>query len=206
MNLKDDEPETFNLLIQWMHHGCPAFENLNTLAPPNSVSQRKARGEACHLLCALYCLCDKIQVAKIGDEILGKLRDLIRDGMVLPLAPSTVRMVLENVPESSALHEYVLQKVAGDLLNEWGHDYDHYEEMLEGPEAIEGLVLALFHRMIGKSNNGSRHRGTSHDWKENAVSCTENEHLSWVACGGRTGICGLWFIHGFALFLPTERT
>ena len=142
-----------------MHHGCSAFENLNTLASPSSISHRKARGEACHLLCALYCLCDKIQVAKIGDEILERFRDLIRDGMILPLAPSTVRTVLENVPESSALHEYVLQKVADDLLDEWGHDYDYYEEMLEGPEAIEGLVLALFHRMIKNSSNGSRHRG-----------------------------------------------
>ena len=156
---KDDEPETFVLPMQWMHHGCSAFENLDTLASLNLVSQRKALGEACHLLYALYCLCDKIQVAKIRDDISEKLCDLTRDGMVLPLVPSTVRMVLENVPESSALHEYVLQKVADDLLNEWGHDYDYYAELLEKPKAIEGLVLALFHIMIRNRSNSSRIEG-----------------------------------------------
>ena len=35
--------------------------------------------EECRLLCALYCLCDKIQVLKIGEEVLEIIRRLIRN-------------------------------------------------------------------------------------------------------------------------------
>ena len=33
-------------------------------------------------------------------------------------------MLPHDVPESSALHKYVLQEAADDLIHEWGHSDD----------------------------------------------------------------------------------
>lgn len=122
---------------------------------------QKALRNGCHLLCETYCLCFKIQVGRIAVGIMEKLHLLVRHRSSLPFQPRTVRTVLMKLPKDSALYEYVLQEVANDLLDERGHNYDYYYELLEGPRAIPGLVKNLFIRMKKKRNDEPRDEGTS---------------------------------------------
>lgn len=169
IHLEGHEPEAFELLIQWMLSGNLALENFETsvLADPAENALR----EGCHLLCALYRLCNSIRVVKDEELVLAKLRHLVRYGGILPLEPRTVRMVLRSVSEESTLHEFVLQQVADDLVHERGHDYDNYEDSLEGPKAIHGLAKDLIKRMKNKSYDWSG----DHEKSWNLVPM-ENKH------------------------------
>ncbi|CAF9930047.1 hypothetical protein IMSHALPRED_008075 [Imshaugia aleurites] len=161
--LKEDEPAAFGLLTEWMLDETLALDihEITVLTKINAPGGEDALEEGLHLLCALYCLCERIQVPKIEAEILKQIRGLVRHGSKFSLQPPTVRMVLKNAPETSMLHEYVLQGVTDDLLDERGHDYDHYSELLEGPRAVQGMVKALFKRMKRRGFDWSRQPGTS---------------------------------------------
>ena len=76
-----------------------------------------------------------------------KISKWLPPGQRLPLQPRTVRKVLEGLPGRCELVEHILQAVVSDLAVNSGNDYDYYAELLEGPNAIQGLVRALFMRM-----------------------------------------------------------
>ena len=144
--LESDEPETFELLLNWMQSGSFGLygEERYILS---IVHDEKALGNTCHLFCDLYCLFIKLKVVMNGYELLEKTFNILGQGPRLPLQPRTIRRVLEELPEHSKLLEYVLQGVANELVEKRGHVYDYYAELLEGPNAIQGLVKALFIRM-----------------------------------------------------------
>ena len=122
---------------------------------------QKALGDGCHLLCELDCLRASIEVVRIGLEIMEELRVLVWHGDRLPLQPRTVRTVFENLPEVSAMYEYILQEVADDLADGKGHGYEYYGKLLEGPKTSKGLVKALCRRMEKKRDNELQEQGTS---------------------------------------------
>ena len=158
--LENDGPEAFDLLLNWMLHDSLALDLFEATVLVDGGDQ-KALGDGCHLLCELYCLCVRIEVKKIGLQIMEKLRVLVRRGDRLPLQPRTVRTVLENLSNVSTVYEYVLQEVADNLMDEKGHEYEHYDELLEGPKAIKGLVKALFRRMKKKRYDELQEQRTS---------------------------------------------
>lgn len=144
--LERDEPETVALLIRWMHVGSSSLhdseQNIISMAP--NANDEEVLGDGCHLFLDLYCLCSRLNVAINGDEILETIGNLARHGYRSPLQPRTVRMVLKELHEPSIVLEHVLQEVADDLVGQIGHNYDYYAELLEGPDAIPGLVRTLF--------------------------------------------------------------
>ena len=105
--LKNDEPEAFDLLFNWMLYDSLALDLFEATVLVDEGGQ-KALGDGCHLLCELYCLCARIEVVRIGLEIMEKLRVLVRHGDRLPLQPRTVLTVLENLPEVSIMYDYIL--------------------------------------------------------------------------------------------------
>lgn len=152
MFLKIDEQEAFDLLFNWMLHDSLALDIFEAIVLVDEGDQ-KALGDGCHLLCESYCLCARIEVVRIRLEIMKEIRVLVRHADMLPLQPRTVRAVLENLPEDSTMYEYILQEVADDLADRKGHDYEYYDEHLEGPKAIKGLVKALFRSMKKRRDN-----------------------------------------------------
>ena len=158
--LKNDEPEAFDLLVNWLLHDSLALELFETIVLIEGKDQ-KTLGDGCHVLCELYCLSTKVKLAKNWLDIIDKIRILQRHGEVLPLQLRTIRTVLKKLPQNSALSEYVLQEVANDLLDENGHDYEYFDELLEGPNAIPGLVKALIKKMKRKKQHGSQQQGAS---------------------------------------------
>ena len=155
------ESKAFDLLIMWLLQGSLALEKFRTFVYASTA--RKAHRRGCHVLCGLYRLCDSIQVVKDKQVILRVLRELSWYGNVLRLELRTIHMVLMTVSENLTLHEWVLQMVALDLLDEKGHEYDYYSQLLEGPIAIPGLVKALFQRMRRKKHDEPRRQVTSWD-------------------------------------------
>ncbi len=160
ISLEHDEPDAFDLLFTCMKLDSLALDILETAVLVNPDGQKALRN-GCHLLCETYCLCFKIQVVRVAVGIMEKLHLLVGQGSSLPFQPRTVRTVLMKLPKDSTLYEYVLQEVANDLLDERGHNYDYYHELLEGPRAIPGLVKNLFIRMKKKRNDEPRDEGTS---------------------------------------------
>lgn len=146
------ESRAFNLLIMWIREGTLALEDYVRSIYTNPTRKELRRG--CHVLCGLYRLCDSIQVVKDKQVIFTLLRGLSAYGGILRLSPRTVHMVLMSISEDLTLHEWVLQRVANDLVDGKGHDYDYYRQLLEGPTAIQGLVKALFQRMKKEKHDG----------------------------------------------------
>ena len=154
--LDEDEPDTFGLLIRWMSFGSSILhdteKDILSMAP--NANDEEALGDGCHLFLDLYCLCSRLNVTMNGDEVLEKVGNLVRHGDRSPLQPRTVRMVLKDLREPSIVPERILQDVADDLLESTGHGYDYYAELLEGPDAIPGLVRALFKLMKEPRSDG----------------------------------------------------
>ena len=147
--LDRDEPETVALLIRWMLVGSSILHNMeqNILSMAPTANDEEALGDGCHLFFDLYCLCSRLNVVMNGDEVIEKIGNLVRHGYRSPLQPRTVRMVLKELDEHSTVLEQVLEEVANDLVKHIGHNYDYYAELLEGPDAIPGLVRTLFKLM-----------------------------------------------------------
>ena len=144
--LESEERETFELLVTWMKSGNFGLDDDERFIHP-IVNDEIILGNTCHVFCDLYCLYIKLKVVMDEYQLLNKICNMLGQGRRLPLQPRTIRKVLEELPEHSKLLEYVLQGVANDLVGFGGHDYDYYAELLEGPNAIQGLVKALFIRM-----------------------------------------------------------
>ena len=154
--LERDEPETVGLLIRWMLAGSYILDNTeqNILSMAPNANDEEALGDGCHLFFDVYCLCSRLNARMNGDEVLEKIGNLVRHGDRSPLQPRTIRMVLKELQEPSIVLEQVLQGVADDLLESTGHGYDYYAELLEGPDAIPGLVRALFKLMKEPRSDG----------------------------------------------------
>lgn len=152
--LADDKPAVFDLLVKWMILGDKVLDEYETsvFVETNRV---KALEDDCHFLCELRCLSERLEVFKICPKIMNRIENIVRrseGGGVLPFRPGTVRMVLKTLHPDSDLHEYVLHKVVADLLHEKGHEFEYYESVLLGPDAVPGLVRILLRRMKGKRN------------------------------------------------------
>ena len=146
VHLETEEPDTFELLLNWMQQGVISlnFSEQYILA---RAYDEKALGDNCHFFCDLYCLYVKLKVARDGRELAGKICNILQQGRNMPLQLRTIRMVLWELPEHSKMLEHILQSVANDLVEAGGRGYDYYAELLEGPNAIPGLVRALFKRI-----------------------------------------------------------
>ena len=154
-----DDPKAFELLTNWMQYGVLAL-HVFTEDVLNDADDYNVRGNGCHVLCELYCLCVTLQMETIHwEEIIARLGTLVRCRKGLPIQLRTIRTIFLKVARDSALTDYVLQEVADDLVDEEGFDYDHYGELLEGPQAVKGLVRELFRRMKRKKSSEPPRQG-----------------------------------------------
>ena len=144
--LETEEPDTFEHLLNWMQQGIISLYFLEQFILARAYDE-EALGDNCHSFCDLYCLYTKLKVVRNGREITDKICNILLQGRNVPLQLRTVRKVLWELPEDSTMLEHILQMVANDLVEPWGRGYDYYAELLEGPNAIPGLVRALFKRI-----------------------------------------------------------
>ena len=167
--LPTDVPLTFDLLLRWIQEGRRSLDLLEEEIL-SRVDQEKLLGDSCHYLCDLYCLWSKLELTKDSSELVLKIFNLLRHGHGLPLQPRTIRTVVEKLPPVSMILDHLLKEAADDLLEETGHGYDYYAELLEGPNAVPGLVKALFIRMRQPRYRGPQHR------KPTETMLPKNEH------------------------------
>ena len=146
VDLSTEDPKVFELLLDWIHHGSSSLDSLEQIIHSKELLDRSLI-DGCRLFCELYCLWFKLKLVKDEGEVREKILRILRHGDILRLEPRTIRMVLEKLPEESRVLQHLLQEVAEDLVGENGHGYDYYAELLEGPNAVPGLVRALFIRM-----------------------------------------------------------
>ena len=155
--LPNEAPLTFDLLLRWTKDGSHALD-LFEQDILSKLDDEKLLSDSCHYFCDLYCLGSKLEIMKDSNELLPKIFNLLRHGHSLPLQPRTIRTVAEKLPVVSVMLDHLLKEVADDLVDEGGHNYDYYAELLEGPMAIPGLAKALFTRMRHPRHRGPQHR------------------------------------------------
>ena len=146
IHLRTEEPMTFEHLRRWIQDGRAYLDFLEQFTLSKGDDE-KALGDRCHLFLSLYCLEGKLQVICDEAVLIDKIVNLLRHGNRLPLQSRTIRMLVEKLHKEAAMLDYLLIEVADDLVAATGHDYDHYAELLEGPNAVPGLVKALLRRL-----------------------------------------------------------
>ena len=146
VHLENEEPDTFELLLNWMQQGIISLNFLEQYTLARAYDEQ-ALGDNCHLFCDLYCLYTKLMVVRNGREVTDKICNILLQGLNVPLQLRTIRKVVWELPEDSTMLEHILQMVANDLVEQWGRGYDYYAELLEGPNAVPGLVRSLFIRI-----------------------------------------------------------
>ena len=146
MFFRAEEPMTFEHLRRWIQNRKEYLDFLEQ----DTLSKRDDEtllGDRCHLFLNLYCLRGKLQALCNEDQLIAKIINLLRYGHRLPLQARTIRTVFEKLPKESTMLNFLLKQVADDLVAANGHDYDYYAEVLEGPNAVPGLLRALFTRL-----------------------------------------------------------
>ncbi len=145
VRLDEDDPETFLLVLEWMHKGTlQIFEDCWRDFHDRPAGLR----QTCRVLCKLSVMADKLQMNGIQGYVFSELDRAMRHaGDYFPMDSATVMAVYNNTREHSKLQQYVLESLAHNLISPSGHHITEYQECVEGPNAIPGFALKLIAKM-----------------------------------------------------------
>ena len=135
VELFDDDPKAFALLIQWLYQG--KIDNVSNMP----LDKKWDFAEACQ---KLYLLCDKIDLPQLKNLAIDQFRKGCNEAGLVP-GPEEMRPVYERTPPSSPFRKLISKIAARQIMDpESEGDASTYRQCFErSPDFAIDVVNAI---------------------------------------------------------------